>query len=140
MNRVWNWIQAGFTILGGWLGWSLGGMDGFVYVLIAFVALDFITGVMRAVVEKEVSSKASFRGILKKILIFVMVAVGHMVDTHIIGPLGTVGDYSAIRTAIIFFYLSNEGISLLENAAYIGLPIPERLRDILAQLHKGMDD
>ena len=140
MNRVWNWIQAGFTILGGWLGWSLGGMDGFVYVLIAFVALDFITGVMRAVVEKEVSSKASFRGILKKTLIFVMVAVGHMVDTHIIGPLGTVGDYSAIRTAIIFFYLSNEGISLLENAAYIGLPIPERFRDILAQLHNRIDD
>ena len=140
MNDVWLWIRMGFAVLGGWLGWTLGSLDGLVYVLVAFVALDYITGIMRAVVDRTLSSRVSFRGIFRKVLIFVMVAIGHMVDTHIIGPLGTVGDYSAIRTAIIFFYLANEGISLLENAAHIGLPVPEKLRDILAQLHNTVGE
>jgi len=139
MKDFWNWIQLAIATLGGSLGWMLGGFDGFLYVLILFVVLDFITGVMRAVVDKALSSQVSFRGIFKKLLIFVMVAVAHMIDTHIIGRAGSIRDYSAVRTATVFFYLANEGLSLLENAAYIGLPIPDRLKGVLAQLHGKTD-
>ena len=136
MQSIWAWVQIALAALGGWLGWMLGGMDGFVYMLVAFVVLDYITGIMCAVVDKNLSSAIGFRGIFKKITIFAMVAVGHMVDMNLIGPLGTVGDNSAIRTAIIFFYLANEGLSLLENSSRLGLPIPQKLKDVLAQLNK----
>jgi len=140
MKEIWNWIQVGFTAVGGWLGWVLGGLDGFVYALIAFVVIDYITGVMCAVVEKKLNSEVGFRGIFKKITIFAMVAVGHMVDLHIIGPSGVVGDYSAIRTAVIFFYIANEGLSLLENTTRLGVPVPKKLKDVLAQLHNKPKD
>jgi toxin secretion/phage lysis holin len=139
MKEIWYWTQFGFVAVGGWLGWVLGGLDGFVYALIAFVVVDYATGVMCAIVEKKLSSDIGFRGIFKKVTIFAMVAVGHMVDTHIIGPAGTIGDYSAIRTAVIFFYIANEGMSLLENASRLGLPIPQKLKDALAHLH-GKDE
>jgi len=139
MKEIWAWVQVGFAALGGWLGWVLGGLDGFVYALVGFAVLDYVTGVMCAIVEKKLSSEVGFRGIFKKITIFAIVAVGHMVDTHIIGPVGTVGDYAAIRTAVIFFYAANEGLSLLENAARLGLPIPTKLKDALAQL-RGKDE
>lgn len=132
MKEIWNWIQVGFAAVGGWLGWVLGGLDGFLYALIAFVVIDYITGVMCAVVDKQLSSEVGFKGIFKKILIFAMVAVGHIMDTRV---LGIAGGSSAIRTAVIFFYLANEGVSLLENTARLGLPIPDRLKEILAQLH-----
>ena len=133
MKTVWNWIQAALTAAGGFLGWFLGGLDGFLYALIAFVVIDYLTGVMCAIINKELCSDVGFNGIFKKVLIFVMVGVGHIVDTQIIG------DGSALRTAVIFFYLSNEGISLLENAGHIGLPIPEKLKDVLAKLHDRTD-
>jgi toxin secretion/phage lysis holin len=136
MQSIWAWVQIALAALGGWLGWLLGGMESFVYMLVAFVVLDYITGIMCAVVDKNLSSAIGFRGIFKKITIFAMVAVGHMVDMNLIGPLGTVGDGSAIRTAIIFFYLANEGLSLLENSSRLGLPIPQKLKDVLAQLNK----
>ena len=135
VEKIWNGVLAVLVALGVGLGWFLGGMDGLLYVLIAFVCLDFVSGLMCAIVEKKLSSEIGFRGIFKKILIFAMVAVAHMADTHIIGTIGVVGDYSAVRTAAIFFYLANEGISLLENATRLGLPIPVKLKDILAQLH-----
>jgi len=138
MKVIWNGIQVAFTAFGGWLGWFLGGMDGFVYALIVFVAADYASGVMCAIINKKLSSEIGFRGIFKKVLIFVMVAIGNLIDHQLIGG-GEV-----VRTAVIFFYLSNEGISLLENATRIGLPIPDKLRDILAQLHNkggsGSDD
>jgi len=129
MKTVWNWIQAALAAIGGGLGWFLGGMDGFLYALIAFVVIDYLTGVMCAIVDKKLSSNVGFRGIFRKVLIFVMVGVGHVIDTQLIG------DGSVLRTAVIFFYISNEGVSLLENAAHIGLPIPQKLKDVLAQLH-----
>lgn len=136
MKEIWAWVQFGFAAIGGWLGWVFGGLDGFVYALLGFVVLDYITGVMCAIVEKKLSSEVGFRGIFKKITIFAMVAVGHMVDTHIIGPVGTVGDYAAIRTAVIFFYMSNEGLSMLENASRLGLPVPKKPKDALAALRR----
>ena len=136
MRTIWAWIQTVFAAIGGWLGWVLGGMDGFVYALVAFAVIDYVTGIMCAVVEKNLSSEVGFRAIFKKITIFAMVALGHILDTHIIGPIGTAGDYSTIRTAIIFFFLANEGLSLLENSTRLGLPIPQKLKDVLAQLHR----
>ncbi len=130
MKLEWNWLQIVFTAIGGGLGWFLGGLDGFMYALIAFVVIDYITGVMCAVLEKKLSSEVGARGIFKKVLIFALVGVGHIVDSRLIGT----GD--AIRTAVVFFYLSNEGISILENAGKIGLPIPEKLKSVLKQINQ----
>ena len=99
------------------------------YALLAFVVIDYITGIMCAIVDKKLSSSVGFRGIFKKILIFALVGVGHIIDTMVIGT------GSVLRTAIIFFYLSNEGISLIENAGHLGLPIPAKLKAVLEQLH-----
>jgi toxin secretion/phage lysis holin len=134
MKETWNWIQLGFSAVGGFLGWFLGGVDGLLYTLIAFVVVDYITGVLRAIAEKKLSSKIGAHGITKKIMIFLLVGVAHMLDVEIIG------NGSILRDAVIFFYISNEGISLLENASKIGLPIPQKLTDILEQLHDKKGD
>lgn len=133
MKEIWNWIQVVFAAIGGWLGYLLGGLDGFLYALLAFVVIDYITGLMCAVLDKKLSSEVGFRGIFKKVLIFSLVAVGHIIDQNVIG------DGSVIRTAVIFFYLSNEGISILENTVHIGLPVPQKLKDVLEQLHNRSD-
>ena len=129
MKEIWTWIQVALAAVGGFLGWFLGGADGFLYALIAFVVIDYITGVMCAIADKKLSSAVGFKGICRKVLIFIMVGVGHIVDTYIIG------DGSVLRTAVIFFYCSNEGVSMLENAGHLGLPIPEKLKAVLEQLH-----
>ena len=129
MREFWNVIQLIFTAVGGWLGWFLGGCDGLLYALIVFVVIDYVTGVMAAVVDHKLSSEVGFKGIFKKVLIFLLVGIGHILDTHVIGS------GSVLRTAVIFFYLSNEGVSLIENAAHLGLPIPEKLKSVLEQLH-----
>lgn len=133
MKVLWNVNQLTFTVLGGFIGWFLGGCDGLLYALIAFVVVDYITGVMCAITEKELSSAIGFRGIFKKVLIFMLVGIANVVDVQIIG----VG--SALRTAVIFFYASNEGVSILENAAFLGLPIPEKLRKVLKQIREKGD-
>lgn len=129
MKEFWTTIQVVFAGIGGWLGWFLGGCDGLLIALLAFVVIDYITGVMCAVVNKKLSSAVGFKGIFKKILIFALVGVGHILDTMVIGT------GSVLRTAVIFFYLSNEGISLIENAGHLGLPIPAKLKAVLEQLH-----
>lgn len=134
MKAIWNGIQVGITAVGGFLGWYLGGMDGLIYALIAFVVTDYLTGVMCAVINKKLSSEVGAKGIFKKVLIFALVGVGHIIDSQIIG------NGSILRTAVIFFYLSNEGISIIENAAVIGLPVPEKLKAVLQQLQNGKED
>lgn len=134
MKEFWNTIQMVFTALGGWLGWFLGGCDGLLYTLIAFVVIDYITGIMRAINDHTLSSEVGFRGICRKVLIFLLVGTANILDVNVIGS------GSVLRTAVIFFYLSNEGISLLENAAHLGLPVPEKLKDVLAQLHDRTDE
>ena len=129
MKEFWNVIQLVFTAVGGWLGWFLGGCDGLLYALIAFVVIDYITGVMCAVADKNLSSEVGFKGICRKVLIFMLVGVGHIIDTQVIGA------GSVLRTAVIFFYISNEGVSLVENAAHLGLPVPAKLKAVLEQLH-----
>jgi toxin secretion/phage lysis holin len=133
MKQAWTTIQTASAALGGWLGWFLGGLDGFLYALVALAVIDYATGIMRGVLEKKLSSGVGFKGIFKKILIFTMVAVGNLVDKNLIG------DGEVLRTAVIFFYAANEGISILENAAKIGLPIPEKLKEALLQLRKKDD-
>lgn len=130
MKDIVNTIQIIATAVGGYIGWFLGGWDGFLYALVAFVAIDYLTGIMVAILEKRLSSEVGFRGIFKKVLIFSLVAVAHIIDAQVIQ------NGSAIRTAVIFFYLSNEGISILENTAKIGLPIPAKLKTVLEQLNK----
>ncbi|NBI17023.1 holin [Neglecta sp. X4] len=129
MKELWNTAQLIFIAIGGWLGYFLGGCDGLLYALIAFVVIDYITGVMCAGADHQLSSEVGFRGICRKVLIFLLVGVANILDANIIGA-GCV-----LRTAVIFFYLSNEGVSLLENAGHLGLPIPKKMKDILAQLH-----
>ncbi len=134
MKEFWNFIQLVFAAIGGWLGWFLGGCDGLLYALIAFVVIDYITGVMCAVVDKNLSSEIGAKGIFKKVLIFLLVGVGHIIDAAVIKS------GSVLRTAVIFFYLSNEGISLVENAAHLGLPVPEKLKKVLEQLHDRSEE
>ena len=129
-----NIFQTILTAIGGFLGWFFGGFDGFLYALLAFVCIDYITGVMVAIVNKTVSSEVGFKGIFKKVLIFTLVGVANIIDVNVLQS------GSAIRTAVIFFYLSNEGFSILENAAALDLPIPNKLKEILAQIRKKDDD
>ena len=129
MKEFWNTIQFVFAGIGGWLGYFLGGCDGLLYALLAFVVVDYITGVMCAIADHTLSSEVGFKGICRKVLIFLLVGIANILDMQVIGT------GSVLRTAIIFFYISNEGVSLLENAGHLGLPIPTKLKDVLAQLH-----
>lgn len=133
MKQIWTLIQIAFSALGGFIGWFLGGNDGFIYALLAFVVIDYITGIMCAIADKELSSEVGFKGICKKVLIFALVGIGNLLDIYILGQAGI------LRNVVIFFYLSNEGVSILENASRLGLPVPEKLKEILKQLHNGKE-
>lgn len=129
MKEFWNICQLLFTFVGGWLGYFLGGCDGLLFTLFVFITTDYITGIMCAIVDKKLSSEVGFRGIMRKVIILLLVGIAQMVDINVIG------NGSVLRTAVIFFYLSNEGVSVMENAAHLGLPVPEKLKDVLEQLH-----
>ena len=129
MKEFWNTIQFVFAGIGGWLGYFLGGCDGLLYTLLAFTAMDYITGIMCAVNDHTLSSEVGFRGICRKVLIFMLVGIANILDADVVGT------GSVLRTAVIFFYISNEGVSLLENAAHLGLPVPEKIKMVLEQLH-----
>ena len=133
IDIIWAKIQLAVAAVGGWLGYFLGGVDGLMIALIVFVALDYLTGVMCAIADKKLSSEVGFKGIFKKVLIFMLVGVANIVDVHVVGT------GSALRSAVICFYLSNEGVSMLENAAHLGLPVPDKLKSILSQLHNRSD-
>ena len=133
MKDIIHTIQIIFAAIGAYIGWFLGGFDGLLYALVAFVVLDYITGLMVAVLEKKLSSSIGFKGIFKKVLIFIFVGTGHIIDSYILQ------NGSAVRTAVIFFYLSNEGLSIVENAAKIGLPVPESLKKVFTELKKEDD-
>ena len=134
VELVWAKIQTAITLLGGWLGYFVGGWDGMLIALVVLMALDYITGVMCAIADHKLSSSVGFKGICKKVFILMLVGVANIVDVHV------VGSGSALRAAVICFYLSNEGVSILENAGHIGLPIPEKLKVVLEQLHGRTDE
>ena len=129
IDLIWAKIQIAITAIGGWLGYFLGGLDGLMIALIVLMTLDYVSGVMCAIIDRKLSSAVGFKGVCKKVFILMLVGVAHIIDLHVVGT------GSALRGAVICFYMSNEGLSLLENAAHIGLPIPDKLRNILAQLH-----
>ena len=129
MKEFWNMIQIIFTAVGGWLGYFLGGCDGLLIALVVFAVTDYITGVMCAIADKKLSSEIGFKGICRKVIIFMLVGIAYVLVVNVTAT------GSVLRTAVIFFYLSNEGVSLLENAAHLGLPVPEKLKDVLEQLH-----
>ena len=134
MKEFWNMIQLVITAMGGWLGYFLGGCDGLLIALVLFAVVDYLTGIMCAVADQKLSSQVGFKGICRKVLIFLLVGIANIIDVQVIGT------GSVIRTAVIFFYLSNEGVSILENAAHLGLPIPEALKAALAQIHDRASD
>lgn len=134
MKEFWSMVQMVFTGIGGWLGYFIGGCDGLFLALLLFVVMDYITGIMCAVADKKLSSEVGFKGICRKVLIFMLVGIANILDGQVIGT------GSVLRTAVIFFYLSNEGISLLENAAHLGLPIPDKLKLVLEQLHERSEE
>lgn len=129
MNTLLNYKLI-ISSVGGVLGVFLGGMDGLIYALLAFSVIDYVTGIMCAIDKKELSSSVGFKGIARKIIIFSLVGVANILDVYILGHVGV------LRAAVIFFYLSNEGISILENTSKLGLPVPEKLQNILQQLNK----
>ena len=134
IDIIWAKVQAAVAAIGGYLGYFVGGVDGLMTALLIFMVLDYITGLMCAIADKQLSSAVGFRGICKKVLILMLVGVAHIVDLHVVGT----GD--ALRSAVVCFYLSNESVSMLENAAHLGLPIPEKLKSVLAQLHGREDE
>lgn len=129
IDLVWAKVQAAVAAIGGYIGYFVGGVDGLMTALIIFMVIDYITGLMCAVADRKLSSAVGFKGICKKVLIILLVGVAHIVDLHVVGT------GSALRSAVVCFYLSNEGVSLLENAAHLGLPIPDKLKMVLEQLH-----
>lgn len=129
MKEFWNIIKPSFITVKRWLDWFLGSSDNLLYALVAFVVVDYATSVMCAATDKKLSSEIGFKGIEKKVLIFLLVGIANILDVQVIGT------GSVLRTAIIFFYISNEGMNLLENVAYLELPIPKKLKAVLEQLH-----
>ena len=129
MKEFWSFMQLIFSAVGGWLGYFLGGCDGLLFALLAFVVIDYITGVMCAIADKTLSIEVGFKGICRKVLNFLLVGIANVLDAQVIGT-GCI-----LRTAVIFFYISNEGVSLLENAAHLGLPVPAKMKAVLEQLH-----
>lgn len=129
MHRIFNGLSIALAFIGGWLALFLGPFDGLLVTLLVFVILDYITGMISAGIRRELSSSVGFKGIAKKVIIFVIVGVANLIDMYILK-----GGYSVLRTAVIFFYLGNEGISILENAGECGLPIPTKIRQLLEQL------
>lgn len=129
MREFWNSIQLIFAAVGGWIGWFLGGCDGLLYALLLFVVSDYITGVLCAVSDKKLSSAVGFKGIARKVLIFILIGIANALDLYVLEHAGV------LRTAVIFFYISNEGLSLIENSVHLGLPVPDKLKDVLEQLH-----
>ena len=114
--------------IGATLGDYLGSFDSLMYALVAFIVTDYVTGVLCAIVERRLSSAVGFRGICQKVFILALVGVANVLDVHVVGS-GCV-----LRSAVIFFYCANEGISIVENAARIGLPVPEKLKEVMQQL------
>lgn len=130
MKTSFYYLQSGFFTLGAIVGVFLGGKDGLLYALLVLVILDYVTGVLNAIDQKRLSSSVGYKGIARKVLIFVLVGTANVVDVYILGKAGV------LRATVIFFYISNEGISILENASYLGLPIPQKFQSVLKQLHQ----
>jgi toxin secretion/phage lysis holin len=128
MKTILTVLPRCFAVLGSVVGFLLGGFDGYLYTLLGLILIDYLTGLVLAAAKRQVSSQIGFVGIMKKMLILVMVALGHLLDVNLLGG------GAALRTAVIFFYAANEGISITENLAALGFPMPQQLKRVLKQL------
>lgn len=128
MEKSFSLFRGFFTVLGGAIGYALGGVDDFVLCLVVFVVCDYLSGVALAIQKHELSSKIGYKGIFRKAMIFIIVGLTSLLDAKILR------EGAAMRTAVIFFYIANEGLSILENAAELGLPVPEKLKKVLLSL------
>ncbi|MBR4306131.1 MAG: phage holin family protein [Ruminiclostridium sp.] len=130
MTRIQIIIDGIAGAIGAVIGFLYGEVTGLFWALIAFMAMDYVSGVIIAVVNRRLSSETGFKGLAKKLFILCFVAMGHIIDAYIIGGS------SVAMTAVILFYIANEGISLLENASLLGLPVPSKIKNVLQQIKK----
>lgn len=121
-------VRGAATALGLAGGFLFGKLTGLFWAVIALMAIDYVSGVILAIARKSLSSKTGFRGIAKKLCIIMLMAVAHVIDAQVIGT------GAALMTAVQLFFIANEGISILENSAALGLPVPKKLREVLEQL------
>lgn len=128
MKTIFDLLPKVFGVLGSVLGFLLGGLDGYLYTLLGLIVIDYLTGLALALARRQVSSEVGFVGMMKKMLVLMMVALGHLLDQNLLGGGAT------LRTAVIFFYAANEAISITENLGCLGFPIPAKLKQVLAQL------
>ena len=132
MNDIFMWIKIAFAGVCGMFTYIFGGMDTILQILVIMMAIDYITGVCGAIFQKNLSSRTGFTGILKKATILCIVACAHLLG-HYMG----VGE---IRSAVIGFYIANESISIMENAADMGVTMPKKLIEILKKFKSEEDD
>ena len=131
MDNLLNYSKGVVAIVGTALTWLFGAWDTVLMVLVCFMALDYCTGVVRAFINKEVSSDIGLKGIARKTVILIVLIVAVLLDR-----LLNTGTW-VFRTIVCYFYIANEGISLLENCAGLGLPVPESIQNALVQLKDG---
>ncbi|EHK2364224.1 phage holin family protein [Clostridium perfringens] len=131
MDKIFDYLKFIIITLGTGFTWLFGAWDTPLIVLVVFMVLDYITGLTRGYINKELSSDIGLKGIVRKAMIFIVLIVAVMLDR-----LLNTGSWM-FRTLVCYFYIANEGISLLENGAALGLPIPEKLKDALVQLREG---
>ena len=136
MSRMQIIIDSVAGTIGAVLGFMYGEVTGLFWALVAFMVLDYISGILAAISVRKLSSKVRFKGIVKKLLILVFVSVGHITDTYVLGGV------PVAMTAVILFYIANEGISIVENATELGLPVPQKIKNVLEQIKNksGEDD
>ena len=136
MSRMQIIIDSVAGTIGAVLGFMYGEVTGLFWALVAFMVLDYISGILAAISVRKLSSKVGFKGIVKKLLILVFVSVGHITDTYVLGGV------PVAMTAVILFYIANEGISIVENATELGLPVPQKIKNVLEQIKNksGEDD
>ena len=130
MEKLFNSTSIFFTAIGTFLVSVFGGCDKWLIALISFVVLDYLSGVIKAIINKKLDSSIGFKGICKKLLIFICVAASVAVEKMIDVP---------VREIVVCFYCANEGISLLENLAE-SIPVPDKLKKILLQLRNKDGD
>ena len=128
-------IKSISAILCGIAGFLWGEMDGLMVALIAFICMDYITGLIVGIATHKLNSQVGFTGLIKKALILIIVAVAHIIDTQILG-----GDSSVFRSAACGLYIANEGLSILENCGKLGVPYPKKLREVLEQLRDKKEE
>ena len=134
MSKIQIIIDSIAGAVGAVVGFMYGEVTGLFWALIAFMALDYITGVVVAAINKQLSSEVGFRGLAKKLMILVFVSLGHIADMYVLG--GT----PVAMSAVMLFYIANEGLSIIENAGNLGLPVPKKLKDIMVQLKKESEE